>query len=75
MTHAGYGKLNWQATPEILIDAGVRYEKAEQSVDPIQVFTVPGSATSTFLKKSYWLPAATITWSAAKRWPHAVLRR
>ncbi|MBO9575209.1 MAG: TonB-dependent receptor [Sphingobium sp.] len=62
VTHAGYGKLNWQATPEILIDAGVRFEHAKQSVDPIHVFTTPGSATSTFLQKNYWLPAATITW-------------
>ncbi len=61
-THAGYGKLSWQATPELLVDAGVRFERARQSVDPIQMFTTPGSASSTFLKKEYWLPAATLTW-------------
>jgi outer membrane receptor protein involved in Fe transport len=62
VNHAGYGKVNWQLTPELLIDAGVRYETAEQSVDPVQLYNVPGTATSTFLKKNYWLPAGTVTW-------------
>ncbi len=61
--HAGYGKLNWQITPEILIDAGVRYETAKENVSPKQVFAVPSSSTAaTRLKNSYWLPAATLTW-------------
>ena len=61
--YAGYGKLNFQATPELSIDAGVRYEKADQLVAPVQVFKVPGaSAASTRLNRSYWLPAATVTW-------------
>ncbi|MHA6767816.1 TonB-dependent receptor domain-containing protein [Sphingobium ummariense] len=61
--HAGYGKLNWQITPELSIDAGVRYEKAKEVVSPIQVFTVPGASTAaTSLDNDYWLPAATLTW-------------
>ncbi len=61
--HAGYGKLNWQMTPELSLDAGVRYEKAKEVVSPIQVFTVPGASTaSTSLNNDYWLPAATLTW-------------
>jgi TonB-dependent receptor len=61
--HAGYGKLNWQITPEILIDAGVRYETAKQVVSPLQVFSVPSSSTaSTRIENEYWLPAATVTW-------------
>jgi outer membrane receptor protein involved in Fe transport len=62
-THAGYGKFNWQVTPEVMIDAGVRYEKATQSVVPVQVFNTGNTSTAiTSLKNSYWLPAATITW-------------
>jgi len=59
---AGYAKGNWQATDEISLDAGVRFEKARQTVDPIQVFSTPGTTTGTRLDKEYWLPAATITW-------------
>jgi len=61
--HAGYGKLNWQLTPEILIDAGVRYEKAKQSVAAVRVFnsgSLPADVAP--LNNDYWLPAATITW-------------
>lgn len=61
--HAGYGKINWQITPEILIDAGVRYETAKLRVSPYQVFAVPTSSTAaTRQDNSYWLPAATLTW-------------
>ena len=61
--YAGYGKLNYQVTPEVSIDAGVRYEKANQLVAPVQVFKVPGaSLASTQLNRDYWLPAATVTW-------------
>jgi outer membrane receptor protein involved in Fe transport len=60
---AGYAKANWQITPEISLDGGVRYEDADLSVDPIQVFTVPGASTAgTSLKNAYWLPGATLTW-------------
>jgi len=62
-THAGYGKLNWQITPELLVDAGVRYETAKQTVKPVQVFTTGDVSNAvTALDNSYWLPAATITW-------------
>ena len=60
---AGYGRFNWQVTPELLIDAGVRYEDAMESVAPIQVYNVPVSLpASNTLNNSYWLPAATVTW-------------
>lgn len=62
-TAAGYAKANVQVTPDISIDAGVRYEKAKQRVDPIQVFKVPGASTAgTRIEEGYWLPAATLTW-------------
>ncbi len=62
-TRAGYGKLNAELTPGIMLDVGVRYEEGEQSVTPIQVFNTPsGSTASTALSNNYWLPAATLTW-------------
>lgn len=61
--HAGYGKLNWQITPELSIDAGVRYETARLKVSPLQVFSTPGASTAaTELNNDYWLPSATLTW-------------
>lgn len=61
-TWAGYGKINAQIGDMFNIDAGVRWEKADQSVVPIQVFKVPGaSGAATDLSRKYWLPAATLT--------------
>jgi hypothetical protein len=61
-TWAGYGKINAQMGDMFNLDAGVRWEKAEQSVVPIQVFKVPGaSGAATDLSRQYWLPAATVT--------------
>ncbi len=60
---AGYIKLNAQFTDALSLDAGVRYESAKQDVIPIQVFTDPSaSLASTHLDRSYWLPAATLTY-------------
>ena len=64
--YAGYAKVNAKFTDTLSLDAGVRYERAIQSVTPIPVFTVPGaSTTGTNLKRNYWLPAATLTWEVA----------
>lgn len=61
---AGYGKVNWEIGAGVTLDAGVRYEWARETVEPIQVFTVPGASTAgTALKRGYWLPAATLTWA------------
>ena len=61
--HAGYFQLQIEATPDVSLNAGVRYETATQTVAPVQVFTVPtASLAGTNLKRSYWLPAATLTW-------------
>lgn len=60
---AAYAKGNWQITPELSLDAGVRFEDAKQTVTPVEVFTVPGASNAaTSLKNNYWLPAATLTW-------------
>ena len=64
--YAGYGQVQAQITPEISLDAGVRYEVARQQVSPVQVFTVPsGSQASTLIRRNYALPAATLTYKLA----------
>jgi TonB-dependent receptor len=61
--HAVYGQLQIDVTPEISLNAGVRYETAKQAVTPLQVFTVPtASLAGTRLSRKYALPAATLTW-------------
>ena len=61
--YAGYGKVNWQVTDALSVDAGVRFEKARQSVEAVQVFANPTALPdSPTLRKEYWLPAATITY-------------
>jgi len=63
LTHGAYGQFQAFITPELSFNIGVRYEKAEQTVSPVQVFTVPtASLASTSLNEAYWLPAATLTW-------------
>lgn len=63
--YAGYGKANFQFADSLGLEAGVRYEKATQTVTPIQVFSTPsGSTATTALDNAYWLPAATLTWEA-----------
>lgn len=63
-THAGYGQIRADIIRDVLsIDIGVRYETAEQTVRPVQVFTIPNaSLAGTNLNNDYFLPAATITW-------------
>lgn len=65
--HGGYGKLNYEPVDGLSIDLGVRYEKARQSVNPVQVFATPSnSGASTLLNNAHWLPAATVTWEFAQ---------
>lgn len=62
---AGYGKVNWSLASSLTLDAGVRFEKADLEVAPIQVFTTPGaSLAGTSQSNQYWLPGATLTWQA-----------
>ncbi|MCB2049131.1 MAG: TonB-dependent receptor [Novosphingobium sp.] len=64
--HGGYVKANLEPFDGLSLDFGVRYEDAEQTVDPVQVFAVPSnSGASTLLANSYWLPSATVTWEFA----------
>ena len=60
---AGYAKVNWDVTDQISLDAGVRYEKARQSVEAVKVFATPPTFVNPApLNKEYWLPAATLTY-------------
>lgn len=60
---AGYIKLNAELGEAFSLDAGVRFEKAKQSVTALQVFNTPPTITNPApLDNQYWLPAATLTW-------------
>lgn len=63
-TNAGYFQLKAQITPEININAGVRYEDGKQAISPVMVYiSAPTSLPpSTQIDKNYWLPAATLTY-------------
>jgi outer membrane receptor protein involved in Fe transport len=62
-TKAGYLQVQSELTPGLELSAGVRYERGEQSVRPIQVFnTLTNSGASTALENDYALPTATLTW-------------
>lgn len=65
---AGYGLINWTPIEAISVEAGVRYETADQSVRLDQsVFNTPIlGATATDLSEEYFLPGATITWFATE---------
>jgi outer membrane receptor protein involved in Fe transport len=55
--HAGYGQVEAEITDTLRATVGVRYETADQTVQPLGAALVPTS-----LSNSYWLPAATVTW-------------
>ena len=64
--HGAYGLV--RITPVDLgltVDLGMRWEKALQSVVPVQIFdTASNSGASTSLANDYFLPGATLTWEA-----------
>ncbi|MDQ3144355.1 MAG: TonB-dependent receptor [Pseudomonadota bacterium] len=67
-THAGYGMAQVDFTDRIGLNAGVRYETAEQTVAPIDLFGTGSSAiVETDLDNAYWLPAATLTFEVTDR--------
>jgi TonB-dependent receptor len=66
INNAAYGQIQFFASDTLTLNLGVRYEAAEQTVEPVQVFKVPTvSLASTSLSNSYWLPAMTLTWQLA----------
>lgn len=64
--HAGYAQVEMEPTDGVQVVLGMRYEKGEQNVTPVDVFNSnPGSAfnTPTDINQGYWLPAGTLTWN------------
>ncbi len=57
--HAGYGQVQWLPIDTVTVQAGVRFESAEQSSIPVGV---NNAATPRTNKNDYWLPGVTITW-------------
>jgi outer membrane receptor protein involved in Fe transport len=65
-TQAAYLQAQAEVLDGFEVNAGVRYEQAEQVVEPRQVFATPaGSSATTRLDNDYVLPALTLTWKFA----------
>jgi TonB-dependent receptor len=65
-TMAAYLQVQAEVVEGFEVNAGVRYEQAEQRVEPRQVFaTAAGSTAATLLDNDYILPALTLTWKFA----------
>ena len=56
--HAGYGQVLWSPTGTLSVQAGVRYEDAEQSTTPIGVLN---NGIAVIKNNDYWLPGVTLT--------------
>ncbi len=64
--HGVYGLLRWVPTDTITLEAGVRYEDANQTATPnADIGVAPGTILNeTDLSNDYFLPSGTVTWSA-----------
>jgi TonB-dependent receptor len=60
---AGYGQVTAEILDGLRFQGGVRYEDAEQSVTLVDLFNQGGLTQVPALENSYWLPAATLTWT------------
>lgn len=60
-----YGQVTAKILPELSFQGGVRYEDGKQSVTLVDLFDQGGLEQVPAIKKSYFLPAATFTWSLA----------
>ncbi|HRD45994.1 MAG TPA: TonB-dependent receptor [Caulobacter sp.] len=60
---SAYAQVDAEIIPLVRVSAGVRYEDAVQSVQPIDLFGGPTPAAPPSLENAYWLPAATLTWN------------
>ncbi|MFA9199900.1 MAG: TonB-dependent receptor domain-containing protein, partial [Cypionkella sp.] len=68
--HGGYVRADVELVPSLRLEAGVRYETAEQLLTLPDIYgTNPaGAGTAAVIAKDddYWLPAATLTWNFAE---------
>jgi outer membrane receptor protein involved in Fe transport len=66
-TRAAFTQLQAEIVPGLDIGAGVRFERGQQEVSPLQVFRTASTLNAlTQLENDYWLPAATLTWRFAE---------
>lgn len=62
--HGAYGQFEIEPTDGVQFVAGVRYEDGQQRVLPIDLYSAGTVAIpETNIERSYWLPAATLTWN------------
>jgi len=69
-THAGYLRADAELVESVRLEAGVRYEKGEQSLTLPDLYAnnPAGAGVSGVIENNneYWLPAATLTWNFAE---------
>ena len=67
--HGAYAQAEVQALDTVRINGGVRFEKGEQYVQPLNLFNSTDLTflTPTRINKSYWLPALTVTWNVTDK--------
>jgi outer membrane receptor protein involved in Fe transport len=62
-TEAAYTQLQAEVADGLELSVGLRYERGEQEVRPLQVFNVPtNTSASTNLDNDYALPSTTLTY-------------
>lgn len=64
--NAAYAQVDAEIIPLVRTTVGVRYEEAEQTVTPRDLFGGSAGFAATRLEEDYFLPAATITWNFAE---------
>ncbi|WP_439532474.1 TonB-dependent receptor domain-containing protein [Polymorphobacter sp.] len=65
--HGAYGQVELEPADGVQLVAGVRYEKGEQRVIPVDLYSSGNVAIpETQIDREYWLPAATLTWNFAE---------
>jgi outer membrane receptor protein involved in Fe transport len=65
--NAVYGQFEIEPADGVQFVAGVRYEDGKQRVIPIDLYNAGFvDVPATQLDRSYWLPAATLTWNFAE---------
>lgn len=63
---AAYIKADLAPLDGLTVDMGLRYEDADQTVSPVQIFANQQNLDSvTNIANDYFLPAATVTWEVA----------
>ncbi|MEQ7156648.1 TonB-dependent receptor domain-containing protein [Brevundimonas aurifodinae] len=66
VVNAVYGQVEAEIIPLVNATVGVRFEDAEQSVTPRDLFGGAPTFASTRIEEQYYLPAATVTWNFAE---------